>query len=681
MAAYSVDQLYAKLERADAAGDAEAAKVIADEIRKSQVAPAKADFRGVQSQANSVSAAPPPSMVDGLKREAGLGARSVLQGIGSTIGMVTDPFAYAVGLPSSREGFTAVADRLGLPTPQNSSERFGGGLTEAVAGGGGLIGIGRNLATRAPGVVKRVGETLASMPGTQLAGLVGGSGASGVTRENGGGTGSQVIAGLVGGLSPAALKTMGSMGLRGLLRGGEAGRQQMDQGVRDFRAVGAQASVGQATGNRRTQGLESLLAGGPTSGGVMSRFAERQADDIGTGLQERANTLAPNAAADRAGKAIERGVETFAGNIKATRKALYWQVDRLIPDTTQLPLTRTRMALADLTRATPGAEATTGAMINPKIAQLSETISTDLANGNLQGIPYSAVKDIRTRIGEALSDYSLTTDKPTAEYKRLYAALSQDLEDAARRQGPAASEAAKRANTYYKVSQERIEQIERVVDKVGGPEKVYAAAMSGTRDGGTTLRAVMQSLPPQGQRMVTAAVIKRMGMAVDNAQNAAGDVFSSSTFMTNWNKVSPEAKRALFDRHGPQFVANMDRIARVADTIKAGSRVFANPSGTANKAAAYTYAGSLGAALVTANTGAMFGLALGGAAANGMARAMTSPRFVAWLAKATEMPVSALPQQIVVLKAMGRTDPDVAEFAEALEQEAVNRQANASEQR
>jgi len=39
MAGYSVDQLYAKLERADAAGDTEAAKVIADEIRKMQAAP------------------------------------------------------------------------------------------------------------------------------------------------------------------------------------------------------------------------------------------------------------------------------------------------------------------------------------------------------------------------------------------------------------------------------------------------------------------------------------------------------------------------------------------------------------------------------------------------------------------------------------------------------------------
>lgn len=50
MAGYTVDELFAKLERADAAGDTEAASVIADEIRRVQMQPAKAakpDFSNV----------------------------------------------------------------------------------------------------------------------------------------------------------------------------------------------------------------------------------------------------------------------------------------------------------------------------------------------------------------------------------------------------------------------------------------------------------------------------------------------------------------------------------------------------------------------------------------------------------------------------------------------------------
>src|SRR5690606_35925345 len=150
----------------------------------------------------------------------------------------------------------------------------------------------------------------------------------GVTREQGGGEGSQLIAALAGGLG-GPLSVAGSQAtLRGLIRGGEAGRQQMQRGIADFASVGAQPSVGQAAGNRRTQGLESLLAGAPTSSGRMASFAERQAEDIGTGLQRRADQFFPNASAERAGRAIERGADTFANNTRVMRQGLYWVADK-----------------------------------------------------------------------------------------------------------------------------------------------------------------------------------------------------------------------------------------------------------------------------------------------------------------------------------------------------------------
>jgi hypothetical protein len=270
-----------------------------------------------------------------------------------------------------------------------------------------------------------------------------------------------------------------------------------------------------------------------------------------------------------------------------------------------------------------------------------------------------------------LTDFPLTADRPPAHYKRLYASLSQDLEEAARKQGPAAEQAYKRANAFTRASADRLEQVQRVVDKNGGPEKVFNAVMAGTQDGGTTVRAVMQSLPKEGQRAVTGAVIKRMGLATPGQQVAAGDAFSASTFLTNWNKVSPEAKRALFDRHGPAFSANMDKIARVADRIRTGSKVFANPPGTANRAAAIGYygglAGTAGAAAVGAGVMPLAGLVIGGLSANTASRVMTNPRFVAWLARATEMPVSALPQQVIVLKGIAKQDPDVADALADLE--------------
>src|SRR3546814_3884253 len=82
-----------------------------------------------------------------------------------------------------------------MPEPQTTMERVSGDVTGALAGGGGLMGIGRSLATRAPGIGQAAGEFLSSQPVSQLASMIGGSGAAGVTRESGGSQGAQGLAG------------------------------------------------------------------------------------------------------------------------------------------------------------------------------------------------------------------------------------------------------------------------------------------------------------------------------------------------------------------------------------------------------------------------------------------------------------------------------------------------------
>ena len=632
-----------------------------------------------------------------VKREVfGLGTRNVVEGAADLLGIVTDPVVNLVNYlgekgPTPQSLITGVPDRrwpvqqttreawsnwlnaAGVPQPENARERVSGDVGRALTGTALTLGLGGGLsagraATQAPTVASRTGNLLTAQPVQQAIAAAGGSGAAGVARESGAGPGTQLLAGLGGGLAPSAAAATGSAALRGAIRGRSG--EPMQRAIADFNALGATPSVGQASGNRMVQGVENLLAGAPTSSGVMNRFAERQADDLGGGLQAAANNLSRNASAERAGRAVERGTDAFAGNTKAVKRALYWNADRFIPQTTQVPLANTWQAIVKLTTPTPGAAATTGALINPRVQQLRQTLEQDLAAGNGQ-IPYEALKRIRSDIGEAISDFSLSPDTPTRELKQLYASLSRDMEAAARAQGPEAVKAATRANNYTRAVADRMETVQRVIDKNGGPERVFEAAMSGTRDGGTTLRAVMQSLPKDGQKAVTAAVIKRMGLATPGAQDATGDVFSAGTFLTNWNRVSPEAKRALFDRYGPAYSANMDRIARVASNIKEGSKVYANPSGTANRAAALTYGAGLVASLFDPSSYSTVALVSGGATANLAARALTKPEYVAWLANATKAPKGAALAQIYALRGIGEKqgDHELVELANALLQE------------
>lgn len=678
----TLEQLERALRAADAAGNVEDARRLAQAYAdaRSQQRP---DFSNVQSGSSSLPAEPPRG--NAVTRALGeIGGRQVLQGAAGLYGAlggdalnhyVLDPVGRATGVPlgtggrTYREAASDLADELGMRAPQTGSERVLSDVGEALTGTGLTMGIGAGvnaLARMGGAPSSRVGNFLTAQPGLQAVSAGTGSGAAGVTREQGGSQGQQLAAGLVGGLSPGVAGAATGATVRGLVRGRDG--SQMQRNIDDFAALGATPSVGQASGNRLVQGAENLLAGGPTSAGVMHRFAERQAADIGEGLQRRAEGITRNASAERAGRAIERGVDTFAGNTNATKRALYWQADQFIPEQTPVQLENTWREVVNLTTPTPGAQATTSALIQPTILRLRENLAADIAAGGGR-IPYSALKEIRSEIGEAISNSSpLNPSSDLRELRRLYGSLSRDMEAAAQSQGPEAVRAARRANNYTRSVADRLEQVRRVVDKNGGPERVFDAAMSGTRDGGTTLRAVMQSLPKEGQQALTGAVIRRMGMATPGAQDAAGDVFSAATFLTNWNRVSPEAKRALFDRHGPGFSRDMDRIARVASNIKDGAKVFANPSGTANRAAAMTY----GAALVGSMfTGGTAGLVASGAAANYAARKLTDPDFVRWLADATAAPVGSAVAQIHTLRQIGerKGDPDLIALADALEAE------------
>jgi len=662
---------------------------------------APADFGDVTTSSSTTAQVPKQRTTgEKLVREVGgLGLRNVVEGAADLAGIVTDPLISGWNALTgdtqvpTRQAWGNALTAIGVPQPETEGERVAGDIGRALTGtaltmGAGTLLQGGRTAAAAPSGLSRLGDLLTAQPVQQVIAAGGGAAAAGAARESGVGAGGQALAGLAGALTPAGLGALGAASLRGLVRGPGfkpsnpsklSGLQKMQQTVGDFAAVGATPSVGQASGNRAIQGLENLLAGAPTSTGVLSRFAERQADDIGGGLQRLSNLLAPNASAERAGRAIERGAETFANNTKAMKRALYWQADQFIPGSTQMPLARTQRTLQELTTPVTGAEATTGALIKPRIQQMAENLTADIAAAQATGgagIPYEAVKKIRSEIGEQLSDFTLSADRPTAELKRLYASLSQDLEEAARAAGPQAERAARRANNYTRAAADRIEQVQRVIDKNGGPEHVFNAAMSGTRDGGTTLRAVMQSLPREGQQALTGAVIKRMGLATPGAQDAAGDVFSSSTFMTNWSKLSAEAKRSLFDRYGKDFSANMDRIARVASNIKEGSKVYANPSGTANRAAALTYGGALVGSMFDPSLVSSGGLVLGGAAANAAARWFTNPTVVRWLARSTQLPRGALLQATrqALAEAERTGDADLADAAQQL-QRAANAQS------
>lgn len=596
------------------------------------------------------------SFVDAAKRELGLGARGVIRGVYDLSGFLGGDAAAAAEsaltgrqVRNSRQSADYLADQIGLPRPETATERVGGDIVSALTGSGLTLGVGGVL-SKAPSVAGKVGQFVASSPLAQLVSAGSGAGASGVTRESGGGAVAQTIAGLAGGVSPSAISSTGQMAVRGVARGGEEGRKATARTVRDFRAAGTTPTVGQATGNRVIRATEVLLSRVPGGAGVIANKAQTQGAEIGAGVRNLADDLAPGADPTTAGRAIREGIVGPSGFVERTddvSRQLYDDLDATIPPQTTVGVQNTVDTLGRLNPVIPGAPHLTPLFQNSRVAGIKDAFLTDSApatssvmGGGGPRLPYQGVKQTRTMVGKELQNANFASDVPVGDWKQLYGGLTDDMRAAAQGQGPQAEQAFNRANQHFSAVQARNEAIRHVVNK-DTPEAIFTAATQGTDKGATTLNALMKSLPDQSRREVAAAVLDRMGRAVSSQQNAEGTAFSAQTFLTNWDKLSPRARSVLFDRFGPEFRSKVESITRVAGNLREGAQIYANPSGTgAANAQNLTY-GALGASAIPALTGnpwPMVGVASTIGGSNALARLLTNPRSAQWLAEQTPIP-------------------------------------------
>lgn len=618
--------------------------------------------------------------------------------------------------------------KAGLPVPETTGERFADRIGQNLYGSVGAGGAGRILQGAESAIAQGVGRDLASNLGTQAAAAITSGAASQAAKEGGLGPAGEIAAGIAGAAVPS-LPAGAIAATRGIFRGGEQGRRAVEQAINDFDVAGTTPTVGQATGSNSRLATEAALAKAPGAAGVMADKAAQQAEEIQRGVGNLASRLSPASEPAQAGLAIERGITGqggFVDRFKANASKLYDQLDKYLPAGTRVPVTNTQAAAQELVEPIAGAPQLSRFFTNGKVADIKNALDADtvgpmaplnrpdvlsevqrrqfqaadqnaaierqnaireslglkakpgvdpnadipqLLDAATDGrLPYEAVKKLRTLVGQELANPSLASEVKSDAWRKLYAGLSADMEAAANQAGPEASQAWRRANNYFKAGQSRIEALDRVVDKAGGPEAVFNAATSGTKDGAFTIRNVMQSLQPDQQKVLSASVLRRLGAATPGTATEQGE-FSISSFLTNYNRLSPQAKSVLFDRYGRGFRDDLDSIAKVAGTLRGAIKVGANPSGSASGVAHQAALFGLVSSILSQNWGAAAAIAGSAASTNVLARAMTSPVFVKWLAKSSSIPrsqwagaISSLAQQ-----ANEKGDENASEAASALQ--------------
>lgn len=629
----------------------------------------------------TASETPQPTRAQQDARGLGLGTRAVAEGAASPLTFLGDTLNKGVNLgirgvnsltggniPQLAMPSQTVHNALtsaGLPQPATPTERVLSDIQSGAAGAGSGAGLARGLAGVAGNpVVQNALAQFGDRAGLQTVSGATGAGAAGVTREQGGGPGAQMVAGLVGSLAPSAGIATAAGATRNALRGSADNIPAMQDRMKTFQDAGAtQPSVGQVTGNRNSQALESLLSKTPGGAGQMSKRAEQQAIEIGEQATKIADNLSPNATPSVAGRTIEKGLSGpggFVDRFKQGQKALYDKLDTYIKPDTSVKVSNTEKTLASMNQDIKGAKNLSQRFKNTEVMGIEDALKAD-SRGQGGGLPYEAVKKLRSQVGEKIENSSLSDSVPRSQWRALYASLSKDLEGAAKATGnPDAVKAMSRANAFSRAGYARIEDVLDKVSKQDIPEKVFKSAVNPAdmQAGATKIGSIMKSLGPAERDVVKSAFIRRMGQASAGAQDAAGEKFSTQTFLTNWSKMSPQAKSVMFSGQDGKLRVGLEQIAKAADSIKSGSKVFSNPSGTSHAATQIGLASGLAGAIASGHVGVAAGLIGGAAGANLTARLMTYQPFVQWLAKSTRLSPAAVPAAVSSLQRSMQSAPD-----------------------
>lgn len=563
-------------------------------------------------------------------------------------------------------------DAAGLDRPEGELERYIGNAAEFTSGGMLPFGTASRVAGTGSGGIQTVGreiaETMTRGGKTQMAGEATAGLANQAAQDAELGPVGTTVATVAGQATPAGV----TRGTRAVLGGGT---NRVADNLNTFDETGIEplaGDVGTASASVLQAAPANVPGGVARVEGAMDNQT-RQAQNFVDQTLNRQQILEANPT--RAGQEVIRSVDEGVQDFQKNAEARYEAVDELIPARTPVFMENTTTYLNERVQPVAGAERTLKQVNSDYLRKFGINLGEDLERAldtqGVSGLPYQAVRRIRTAIGQKIGRPQNLEDISKAELRGLYGAISKDLESAAVSISDEAALAARRANQYYRAGMNRFETVEKLI-KNKTPERVYQAVMSGTDLGATQLRQIWKTMDMEAQDYVTGTVLQRMGRASAGNQNLDGDAFSFNTYLTNYNRLSPEAKKILFGNN-PQLREATEALARTSDLIKTNRRTYANPSGTGRMMALVSQLGGLGGG-VAALDPTMLATAAGSAvASNALSRLVTNRNFMNWLAKNNSATapgeIEAALSNLIQMSAHFE-DPDMQIVAEALLEQA-----------
>ena len=426
-------------------------------------------------------------------------------------------------------------------------------------------------------------------------------------------------------------------------------------------SVVSNPTPGQLTLNPMTNMLEKVLNNLPGSSKLMHESAKRTLVEMEKYAADLAQKFGGARTGTEAGEELLRKGDKDAGiNPGSLRQAKqrykdqsnknYAEVNQLLPDGNIMEIGPLVQLSEDLTIASGTAvgnrvSATGLATLEPILKDFSEGV---LDWNNLRKLRTKLMADTRNPVASGS-----TSQSQKNEIKQVIGAITEVLDGHVGSFGDEALENSyKNANAYVRTNMDRmngpISYIDNILNKEGSTiESSLRGILNGTKEGPSGVRKLKEVLTPEEFAVLPGYMLGRMGLPTPGmaegvelgvetgAEYIAKSGFSPNTFMKNWNNMSREAKDVLFkNSEFTELGKELDNLSFVVERIRDSAKLAGNPSGTAQSFHALGWLGAVG----TAGAYGSFEMGLGTIVApRGVAKLMTSPGFVKWLAEGTEI--------------------------------------------
>lgn len=560
------------------------------------------------------------------------GTGSMVEGIASIPGMAIDPIGQmlysAMGNDEQYNTGQIVRRATGLPENKNQTSDT---IIQAASGGLTGAGVGRSLTKLATSPLAR--NVLNTVGKTPLRDTVAGAGAgAGIVLGEasdvpGGALAGALLGGLLGYGSANALANVGKPRTANAL-GAAAEDLSIDL---------MPASAGGPATRMATGGVGATFGGIPIAEG-----AQKSIQSAGKATRRIANEIGDVTDQTGAGQEVARGFGAFKESSAARGRQLYDAVS--VAGDAKVVLDKTRSALLDITEGfSSNPELSRLWSSHPRLrATLESLVPKDTMKRDVRGgmeitkrivpeggeLSWIDMNRFRSIVGEVVGQPGVAADgSDIAGLRKLYGALSADMEATATAAGPKALQEFRRANQYWRGRQARIDDVFSTLLGPKGarsPEKVFKQINSWAKgDGGDfrSLARTIRSMPDDEAGTIRATIVERMGKARPAHQLGEGEVFSPKEFASQWHAMSSRAKSVLFPNKAHR--ANLDKLSKVMDGMKNADQ-YANYSRSALGVNTAAQGG-----LAIANLPVAASLAL---SQLGAGKLLASPRFARWLA-------------------------------------------------